>query len=358
MGRLVLENISRIFDTRSAVITALDRFSLEIAEGRLLVLLGPSGCGKTTLLRLIAGLDQPSSGHLSLDGQPLDGVPPQKRPIGMAFQYPTLLPQLTVRENIALGPKLRGVPAADARTRVAELSELLGLTGLLDRAPETLSGGQQQRVSLARALANRPSILLLDEPLANLDPLSRSELREVIRSVQQQLHLTTIYVTHDQSDAAAISDQIALLNRGALQQLGSATDIYRDPANLFVAEFFDHDRPNIFPAILREGRLHPEASNSSNCSNRSFPIAVQGNRAVTCVVRTRSFSPTGSLQGSIQRIQHTGWSTKVVFDFGGLCLRAEIPFSPDSNVGDPFSFGVDPRDFLLFDPASGTRIQS
>lgn len=354
MGRLVLENISRIFDTRSAVITALDRFSLEISEGNLLVLLGPSGCGKTTLLRLIAGLDQPSSGHLSLDGQPLDGVPPQKRPIGMAFQYPALLPQLTVRENIALGPKLRGVPAANARTRVAELAELVGLTGLLDRAPETLSGGQQQRVSLARALANRPSILLLDEPLTNLDPLSRSELREVIRSVQQQLHVTTIYVTHDQSDAAAISDQIALMNHGALQQLGSATDIYRDPANLFVTEFFDHDRPNIFPATLREGRLHPDAANCSNCS---FPVAVRGNRAVSCVVRTRSFSPTGSLQGSIQRIQHTGSSTKVAFDFGGLCLKAEIPFSPNSNVGDPFSFGVDPRDFFLFDPASGTRIR-
>jgi ABC-type sugar transport system ATPase subunit len=354
MGRLFLENISRVFadSPRGHVVTALDRFSLEIAQGELLVLLGPSGCGKTTLLRLIAGLEEPSSGNFSLDGQSLDGVPPQKRAIGMAFQYPALLPQLTVRENIALGPKLRGIPAADMQTRVAEVAGLLGLADLLNRLPETLSGGQQQRVSLARALANRPSVLLLDEPLANLDPLSRGELRDVIRSAQQKLGVTTIYVTHDQSEAAAISDRIALMNRGALQQAGSAIEIYCGPSNLFVAEFFDLDRPNVFPATIRDGHLHPNAATSS------FPIAITGNHKVTCVVRTRSISPAGSLQGKIQQLQHTGWSTKAVIDLGGLPLSAELPFLPHLRTGDPFSFGVDASDFLLFDPVSGNRIRS
>jgi ABC-type sugar transport system ATPase subunit len=354
MGRFVLEDVTKVFSgsARGGPVTAVDRFSLDVPEGKLLVLLGPSGCGKTTLLRLIAGLDEPSAGRISLDGQSLEGVAPQKRSIGMAFQYPALLPQLSVRENIALGPKLRGVAIEESKSRIAELARLLALTDLLDRAPETLSGGQQQRVSLARALANRPAVLLLDEPLANLDPLSRAELRDVIRSAQQQLGLTTVYVTHDQNEAAAIADRIVVMNRGAVQQSGTSAEIYTDPANLFVAEFFDPDRPNLFPATLRGGRLKPEGS---ECE---FPVAIPGERPVICVIRQRAISNGDQFRGTIHGVQHTGWSTKLLLDLGGLPLRAEIPFAPELTEGDSFSFALDHRDLLLFESASRRRIRS
>jgi ABC-type sugar transport system ATPase subunit len=354
MGRLVLESVSKTFagPAGTAPVAAVDRFSLEVQEGKLLVLLGPSGCGKTTLLRLIAGLDIPTSGRILLDGHSLEGVPPQKRPIGLAFQYPALLPQLTVRQNIALGPKLRGVSAAEGRARVEQLAELSRLTDLLERLPETLSGGQQQRVSLTRALANRPKLLLLDEPLANLDPISRFELREVIRLVQQELRLTTLYVTHDQTEAAAVCDEIALMHAGALQQAGTAQHLYGDPENLFAAEFFDPDRPNVFSATIRDGRLFPTGAAGD------LPIEIRGNGKVTCVVRSRAITPGGPLQGRIHRIQHTGWSTRVVIDRSGLHLHCETSFAPHLKTGESLSFAIEERGFFLFDPATGARIRS
>ena len=289
MAKLLLENVLKTFPGArgAASVTAVDRFSIEVQDGKLLVLLGPSGCGKTTLLRLIAGLDEPGSGRILLDGQELGRTPPQKRPIGMAFQYPALLPQLTVRQNVGLGPKLRGVPEAETQARVTHLAGLLRIADLLDRLPETLSGGQQQRVSLARALANQPSVLLLDEPLANLDPVSRSELRDAIRAVQQKLAITTIYVTHDQAEAAAIADEIAIMNRGTIEQVGTALELYRDPLSLFVAEFFDPDKPNIFPAAIKIGRLSPRGA---SCE---FPTNMRDRDEVTCVVRSRAIGLDG-----------------------------------------------------------------
>jgi ABC-type sugar transport system ATPase subunit len=353
MGRLVLENISKIFASAAgdAPVTAVDRFSIEVSDGKLLVLLGPSGCGKTTLLRLIAGLEHPSVGRILMDGHPLEGVPPQKRSIGMAFQYPALLPQLTVRENIALGPKLRGASSDDVNARISELAELLRINDLLTRLPETLSGGQQQRVSLARALAIRPAVLLLDEPLANLDPASRSGLREAIRAAQQKLGVTTIYVTHDQTEAAAIADEIAIMNCGALQQVGTAPELYRDPKNLFVAEFFSPDRPNVFTGGMRDGRFHP------NGATGDLPARGTNNGNVKCVLRPSAIRPGRQFQARIQQVQHTGWSTKMTIDFGGLLLRAEIPFSPALQAGQDFSFEVDPAELLFFENDSGSRLR-
>ena len=353
MGKLLLEDVSKIFPGASLGpdVTAVDRFSLEVKDSKLLVLLGPSGCGKTTLLRLVAGLDAPTSGRILLDGKELAGTPPQKRSIGMAFQYPALLPQLSVRQNIGLGPKLRGVPESEREDRVRNLTDLLRITDLADRSPETLSGGQQQRVSLARALANQPAVLLLDEPLANLDPISRSELREAIRSVQQQLRITTIYVTHDQAEAAAVADEIAVMNRGGLLQVGGTSEIYCDPANLFVAEFFDPDRPNIFSGTIRNGRLCPRGS---NCE---FPINMRDSGEVTCLVRTRAVCPDGPFRGTIKKVQHTGWSTRIMIDFSGLILRSEFPFSPDLKEGAVYSFNVRTQELFVFDPANGARLR-
>jgi ABC-type sugar transport system ATPase subunit len=353
MAKLLLENLSKTFAGPAGApgVTAVDRFSLDVHDGKLLVLLGPSGCGKTTLLRLIAGLDEPSSGRILLDGQELGRTPAQKRPFGMASQYPALLPQLSVRENIALGPKLRGVPGPEREARVRNVAGLLRITELLDRSPETLSGGQQQRVSLARALAREPAVLLLDEPLANLDPVSRSELRDAVRSAQQQLQITTLYVTHDQAEAAAIADEIAIMNCGAVQQVGTAQNLYCDPSNLFVAEFFDPDRPNIFSAVVRAGRLCPRGA---NCD---LPVNMPNCPEVTCVLRSGAITPGGSIRGEIKRIQHTGWATRVILDLSGVALRAVLPFSPHLKEGQECSFGLRMEELFFFDAASGDRLR-
>lgn len=353
MPGLLLENVTKVFPPTAAAsaVTAIDRFSLAVREGTLLVLLGPSGCGKTTLLRLVAGLAEPSSGRILIDGQSLAGVPAQKRSIAMAFQYPALLPQLTVRENIALAPKLRGESTASSATRAEELANLLAIAELLGRLPETLSGGQQQRVSLARALAARPSVLLLDEPLANLDPGARAELREAIRTIQQKLRVTTIYVTHDQAEATAVADEIALIDRGKLQQAGRAAELYRGPANLFVAEFFGPTRPNFFSATLSQGVVRPEGL---DCT---FAIAGDGPQQVKCAIRPTAIRAGGPLTGQLQEVRHTGWSTHLLIDLRGLRLRAELPYSPGLHSGEPFPFDIDQNDILLFDLQSGLKIR-
>jgi ABC-type sugar transport system ATPase subunit len=201
-------------------------------------------------------------------------------------------------------------------------------------------------------VATEPAVLLLDEPLANLDPVSRSELRDSIRSLQRQLRVTTIYVTHDQNEAAAISDEIVIMNRGAIQQVGTASNLYQNPDNLFVAEFFDLDRPNVFLAAIRNGRLCLEGS------GWEFPIEIAVEGKVTCVLRQRAIRPVGLIQGRIQEVQHTGWSTRVTLNFSGLTLRGELPFSPQLNTGEDYSFGIQANDFLLFDSDTGNRLRN
>lgn len=354
MAGLLIENLSKTFPAGPAgLVKALHDFSLEVIPGELLVLLGPSGCGKTTLLRLIAGLDTPASGRILLNGESLAGKPPQARPIGMAFQYPALLPQLTVEQNIALGPKLRRVDPAEAISRVRLLAQRLALTSLLSRAPETLSGGQQQRVSLARALANHPALLLLDEPLANLDPISRHELRDAIRRVHRELRITTLYVTHDQSEAAAVADRIAILQNGSLQQIGTAAELYHQPRNLFVAEFFAPHPPNILPGKLLDGHFHPEGCAISFPT--PFTTGTPGAEAIA-LIRPEAILAGGPHPATIEHVQHTGWSTSITLNASGLALRAELPPSPSLKPRDPFPFSV--RNLLLFSPSGAAFSRS
>jgi multiple sugar transport system ATP-binding protein len=228
MARLILHHVTKDFPGREPI-RAVDDLSLEVQRGELLVLLGPSGCGKTTTLRLIAGLEQVSSGRIFLGGEGIEEKPARDRNVAVAFQYPALLPQLNVFQNLTLGLTLRGFDENDATDRVQSISDSFGLTDLLGRKPETLSGGQQQRVALARAMVTEPMLFLLDEPLANLDPPTRIELREALRSVQKELRRTAIYVTHDQHEAAALGDRIALMNAGRLEQIGIVRRIFSWP---------------------------------------------------------------------------------------------------------------------------------
>ena len=231
--------------------TALKGIDLDIAQGEFVCFLGPSGCGKTTLLRIIAGLEMQSAGSIEVAGRDISALPPAERDYGIVFQSYALFPNLSIADNIAYGLVNRKVPRAQAQARVAELLSLVGLPGCEAKFPAQMSGGQQQRIALARALATKPGLLLLDEPLSALDAIVRVKLRGEIRSLQRKLGVTTIMVTHDQEEAFAVADRIVVMNHGVIEQVGSAMEVYRDPATLFVADFVG--RINALPAVLDEG---------------------------------------------------------------------------------------------------------
>lgn len=235
----------------------VDNLSLEIAGGELISLLGPSGCGKTTSLRMLAGFITPDGGDIQLEKKSILPLGPELRPTAMVFQRYTLWGHMNVFHNVAFGLKLRKVSQAEIKTRVAEMLELVGLAGYETRMPSQLSGGQQQRIALARALVVRPQVLLLDEPLSSLDARLRVALRDEIKSIQRRLGITTVFVTHDQEEALAISDRIAVMNEGLLHQVASPSLLYAQPKTLFAAQFIGS--MNFLPAIIQAGKLRAGA---------------------------------------------------------------------------------------------------
>jgi putative spermidine/putrescine transport system ATP-binding protein len=230
---LELHDLHRTFGSHKA----LSGINIALGEGEFLSMLGPSGCGKTTALRLVAGFDRPDQGRITVDGRDMTGVSPNKRDMGMVFQAYSLFPNMTARQNVEFGLRIRGRDKADRKGRVDDLLELVGLGHAGDRYPHQLSGGMQQRVALARALAIEPRVLLLDEPLSALDAKVRVQLREEIRRIQLELGITTLYVTHDQEEALAISDHVAVMYGGVIEQMGAPAEMYTAPKTPFVAEF-------------------------------------------------------------------------------------------------------------------------
>ncbi|MDC9622927.1 ferric ABC transporter ATP-binding protein [Xenorhabdus sp. XENO-7] len=239
-----LKNVTKRFGSNAVI----DSLNLSIPQGHMVTLLGPSGCGKTTVLRLVAGLEKPSEGNIFIDSEDVTERSIQQRDICMVFQSYALFPHLSLGENIGYGLKMQGRPKAEIREQVREALELVDLAGFEDRYVDQISGGQQQRVALARALILKPKVLLFDEPLSNLDANLRRNMREKIRELQQRFNITSLYVTHDQSEAFAVSDTVLVMNKGKIMQIGSPQTLYRHPASRFMASFMGD--ANIFPATL------------------------------------------------------------------------------------------------------------
>jgi multiple sugar transport system ATP-binding protein len=318
---------------------AVDGIDLETDEGEYLVLLGPSGCGKTTLLRLIAGLEQPSQGDILIGGQVVTHLPPRARPIAMVFQSYALYPHKTVFANIAFPLAAAGVPREQRPEKVRRAAGRLGIDHLLDRRPRQLSGGERQRVALARALVREPQVFLLDEPLSNLDAKLRSSARDELKEFQQRVGITTIYVTHDQVEAMGLGDRIAVLSEGKIQQIGTPDQIYHQPANTFVATFVGSPPMNL---LTRDGKLlgfRPE---------QFLPISAVGERPGQVV-----------FDFAVTRVENLGSDRYVYGHLPGVDPEAKVIAKLPSTVttpvyvGDRVPFAVGGSDLRYFDQQTG-----
>jgi iron(III) transport system ATP-binding protein len=329
---VVLENVRKVFtdpERPDRAVTAVDGVSLEVEEGELVTFLGPSGCGKTTALRIIAGFENPTAGRVLIGGQDVTHLPPHVRNTAMVFQSYAIFPHLTVAQNVAFGLEMRGISKSEILAKVQRILELVELTGLEHRAPEQLSGGQQQRVALARAIITEPRVLLFDEPLSNLDAKLREQMRGEVRRLQQRLGITSIYVTHDQAEAMALSDRIVVMEAGRVQQAGKPLDIYARPANRFVADFIG--RVNFL-----EGRVVSVGPGGVRVDVRgrslevpaaSVPLAVGD--AATLVVRpeTIRLAPSAgasSFTGTIRRATYLGATVEYELEWEGATILAVI----------------------------------
>ncbi|HET7321315.1 MAG TPA: ABC transporter ATP-binding protein [Longimicrobiaceae bacterium] len=341
---LRLDSLSKRFDDTAAV----RDLSLEVAEGEFLSLLGPSGCGKTTTLRMIAGFELPTSGRVVLGGRDVTSLPPQRRGVGMVFQSYALFPHLNVFENVAFGLKSRGESAKETAARVARALERVDLGGYEKRSVQALSGGQQQRVALARALAPEPPLLLLDEPLSNLDAALRERTRVQLRALLKEVGITAVFVTHDQEEAFDLSDRIAVLERGRLQQLGTPEELYHAPANGFVASFVG--RANFLPGRLLSaegGRGVAEVTGGARWAVRIAEGAAPG--PVRLMVRPeelqlapRDRTDEGFLPGRVVQRRFAGASVLYAVEVGeGLEMQVAAP-SASAPVEGEVAVGLAP----------------
>ncbi len=347
-----LANVGKLYGASWAV----RGVTLTVAPGEFFTLLGPSGCGKTTVLRMIAGFVDPDVGQIRLDGVAVAGVPPWRRDLGLVFQHYALWPHLTVFEHVAFGLRERRVGRDELKQRVAEALQMVGLDGLEARRPSQLSGGQQQRVALARTLVLRPRALLLDEPLSNLDAKLRAQMRVELRRLHRELGITTVYVTHDQDEAMALSTRIALLDRGELVQVGTPADVYRRPRTRFVAEFLG--AANLLPGRLEDGPNGAVVRVKDGLTLTVANPTVPAGSAVLCLVRPEAVQRAAADARHTNRIFATvasavylggRWDCELALA-GGLILRTEMPAgagAPAPRAGEMLTVIVPPEDIIV-----------
>ncbi len=359
MGYLELEKLHKEFGD----FTAIHEIDIALEAGEFLSLLGPSGCGKTTALRIVAGFERPTSGRVVVEGKDLTHVPPNRRDMGMVFQAYSLFPNMNAADNVEFGLRVRGQPGAERRKRVEELLELVGLTAAAKRYPHQLSGGMQQRVALARALAIEPRVLLLDEPLSALDAKVRVQLREEIRRLQTQLGITTLYVTHDQEEALSVSDRVAVLSHGRIEQIGSPAEIYNAPGTPFVAEFIG-TMNRLEATVAESGQIDVNGTMVPVTHTRDLPL---GERVLVLVrpeileLQRAEGAASSALVGEVVAHIFLGAITRVKVDAGDNELSADLPGSKAAElpVGTRVaaSFPADGgRVLALSEPASAEQV--
>ena len=362
---LELDNLCKRYADAQTDASAVKDLSLTLPAGRLLTLLGPSGCGKTTTLRMIAGLLAPDAGDVRFGGASVLGLPPEKRGLGMVFQRPTLFPHMTVSGNVGFGLRLRRVRGGDLRRRIGRALEQVTLTGLERRFPHQLSGGQQQRVALARTLVTEPRVLLLDEPLSSLDVNLRAELRGVLRELQEQLEITTVFVTHDQSEALALADLVGVMLGGRLEQLGPPAEVYERPTTLQVARFMGTTNfitGTVTPcgggAVLEHesGCLQLGAAPSSDTpDNTPATVTIRPEHIVLevgCASQESKQRPN-RLEGVVTRATYQGSTVRYEVRAGSLTLSVHSPL--DVAVGTAVTLSLPAEHLVTFSGRRGER---
>ncbi|MAZ85168.1 MAG: sugar ABC transporter ATP-binding protein [Hoeflea sp.] len=369
MSFLEIRNATKSY----GAVKVLHETNIAVEEGEFLVLVGPSGCGKSTLLSMIAGLEDVTSGDISIKGRSMNGVRPADRNIAMVFQSYALYPNMNVAQNMAFGLEMHGVPKEDRDKAVAQVAELLQIQPLLDRKPGQLSGGQRQRVAMGRALVRDPDVFLFDEPLSNLDAKLRVDMRTEIKKLHQKLGTTIVYVTHDQIEALTLSTRIAVMYGGYVQQLGTPKEVYDNPANMFVAGFMGSPSMNLFPAkvAVENGRAVAKITLADGGTG-TLPFA-DGNamaehdgRDIILGIRPeaitdedgadRNSNAIHRIDARVEITEPAGSDTFVVTQFGGKEVTGRFRADVDVKAGDTFPFAINMEKAVAFDPKTEERI--
>ncbi|MGA2035011.1 MAG: ABC transporter ATP-binding protein [Thermoguttaceae bacterium] len=368
MTVVALQNVSKVF---AHGVRAVDDLTLATTAGELLVLIGPSGCGKTTILRMIAGLETPSSGRIAIGGQLVDGLPPRRRDVAMVCQQNALYPHLSVFENMAFSLRLRRTSAAETRRRVGEAADALGIGELLQRRPFELSGGQQQRAALGRAMVRRPRLFLFDEPLSNLDAERRTLLRREIAGLHARLGTTMIYVTHDQAEALSLGQRLAVLRQGRLEQLADPQTIYDRPQNRFVAGLIGHPPMNFLLGSIRRGDRSWVFLACDEAGHFSLPLAdAQGqalaphaHRPILLGIRPEHLGThvagqqaAAAIPARVEAVERLGPECHVYLQAGRQTLVARATADDAWRPGEQIALGVDPARLHFFDAATGVAL--
>ena len=364
MATTVLENVCKVFPPN---VKAVDRISLDIPDGQFMVLVGPSGCGKSTVLRMIAGLETPTSGRIIIGGRDVTRVEPKDRDIAMVFQDYALYPHMTVAENMAFGLKMRRRPQKEINARVREAAEMLDLTGLLDPLPKQLSGGQRQRVAVGRAIVRKPAAFLFDEPLSNLDARLRVEMRAELKRLHSRLRTTSIYVTHDQVEAMTLGDRVAVMRDGVLQQVGTPLEIYDCPVNRFVAGFLGSPPMNFMEGRLEAGDgglvfalddirfpLNPRVARSPGA--RAGQRALLGVRPENVRVGESGSPREAGLEARVEVVEPLGDETVLYVRVAGQTLIGKADPHRRIAVNDAVPVSLDPQRLLYFDLETGANL--
>ncbi|WP_422010145.1 ABC transporter ATP-binding protein [Reyranella sp.] len=350
MATVEVRNVRKAFGP----VEILHGVSVDIADGEFVVLVGPSGCGKSTLLRMLAGLENITSGEIAIGGRVVNTVPPKDRDIAMVFQNYALYPHMTVYDNMAFSLTLAKAPKSVMDEEVGRAAKILGLEQLLHRFPRQLSGGQRQRVAMGRAIVRNPQVFLFDEPLSNLDAKLRVQMRSEIKELHQRLTVTTVYVTHDQIEAMTMADKIVVMNNGHIEQIGAPLELYDRPANLFVAGFIGSPAMNMVKGTVSNGALRME-------DGTAWPLPTNGGRpadgpAVYGVRPEHLMLDPGGIPATVQVVEPTGSETQVMMRIGGQAVIGAFRERVTAKPGEILPVRPDPALVHLFDQQSGQRL--